>query len=57
MLKLQHLTKRFGAMPLFTDLCMELDAHNARKSAVRRFCPPESRAAGRASAAISMPSC
>ena len=26
MLKLQHLTKRFGAAPLFTDLCMELDA-------------------------------
>ena len=26
MLKLQHLTKRFGAVPLFTDLCMELDA-------------------------------
>ena len=26
MLKLQHLTKRFGAAPLFTDLCMEVDA-------------------------------
>ena len=26
MLKLQHLTKRFGATPLFTDLCMEVDA-------------------------------
>ena len=26
MLKLQHLTKRFGALPLFTDLCMEVDA-------------------------------
>ena len=26
MLKLQHLTKRFGAVPLFTDLCMEVDA-------------------------------
>ena len=26
MLKLQHLTKQFGAAPLFTDLCMEVDA-------------------------------
>ena len=26
MLKLQHLTKRFGTAPLFTDLCMEVDA-------------------------------
>ena len=26
MLRLQHLTKRFGAAPLFTDLCMEVDA-------------------------------
>ena len=26
MLKLQHLTKQFGAVPLFTDLCMEVDA-------------------------------
>ena len=26
MLKLQHLTKRFGAAPLSTDLCMEVDA-------------------------------
>ena len=26
MLKLQHLTKRFGAAPLFTDLCMEVAA-------------------------------
>ncbi len=26
MLKLQHLTKRFGEAPLFTDLCMEVDA-------------------------------
>ena len=26
MLKIQHLTKRFGAAPLFTDLCMEVDA-------------------------------
>ena len=25
MLKLQHLTKRFGTAPLFTDLCMEVD--------------------------------
>ena len=25
MLKLQHLTKQFGAAPLFTDLCMEVD--------------------------------
>lgn len=24
--KLQHLTKQFGAAPLFTDLCMEVDA-------------------------------
>ena len=26
MLKLQHLTKRFGTAPIFTDLCMEVDA-------------------------------
>ena len=26
MLKLQHLTKWFGTAPLFTDLCMEVDA-------------------------------
>ena len=26
MLKIQHLTKQFGAVPLFTDLCMEVDA-------------------------------
>ena len=26
MLRLQHLTKRFGEAPLFTDLCMEVDA-------------------------------
>ena len=26
MLKLQHLTKQFGTAPLFTDLCMEVDA-------------------------------
>ena len=26
MLKLQHLTKQLGAAPLFTDLCMEVDA-------------------------------
>ena len=26
MLKIQHLTKQFGAAPLFTDLCMEVDA-------------------------------
>jgi len=26
MLKLQHLTKQFGAAPLFTDLCMDVDA-------------------------------
>ena len=26
MLKIQHLTKRFGTAPLFTDLCMEVDA-------------------------------
>ena len=26
MLKLQHLTKRFGAATLFADLCMEVDA-------------------------------
>lgn len=26
MLRLQHLTKRFGTAPLFTDLCMEVDA-------------------------------
>ena len=25
MLRLQHLTKRFGTAPLFTDLCMEVD--------------------------------
>ena len=25
MLKIQHLTKRFGTAPLFTDLCMEVD--------------------------------
>lgn len=25
MLKLQHLTKRFGTAPLFTDLCMEVN--------------------------------
>ena len=26
MLKIQHLTKQFGAVPLFTGLCMEVDA-------------------------------
>ena len=26
MLRFQHLTKRFGTAPLFTDLCMEVDA-------------------------------
>ena len=26
MLKIQHLTKQFGTAPLFTDLCMEVDA-------------------------------
>ena len=48
-----------GSIPVkgSSNSSVSLAAHKARSRAVRRFCPPESRAAGRASAAASMPSC
>ena len=48
-----------GSMPVkgSSNSRVSLDAHSARSSATRRFCPPESLRAGSCKAAVSIPSC